>query len=294
MLRHAFLICAVSTGLYAEDLVNAVGPADKAPVDVEADGPWSFDATLGAFFRNVATKNADTSRDSPINGSAETISYLVKFDGKLTWASDPHSVEQTLIARFGREKPEDGPWVENTDEIDYEGAYKYHFTPPHFTYGAWGLETVFTGVEPDREPFDPATAKLSAGYGQKHIWEDEAKRSWEWRIGARAQRTWGRRQGDENRDIETGAEFWTRYEAEPMEKVRWWVQYEAFSEFEDLGHISNLLTGAFTYQLMEYLSLQLTVRGYYESAPDEASSDAIGYDELSLRQESLIGLTYQF
>ena len=282
------LVPALACSLAIPHLQAAEGDAPPPP-DEEPQG-WTRSAQLGGFFTSVATRNADESRDSAIAGSTEAISYLLSIDGRLDWRQDLHSVEQTAVLKFGRLKEEDRPWTENTDQIDYDGAYKYQLKKPSYMYGAWGLDTVFTGAEPDNEPFDPATAKISAGYGQKYTWSDPA-RKWDWRVGARAQRSWGRLLTEDDREIQTGIEFVTRWESKPREDLSYWLQYEAFSEFEDLNHITNLFTASLDYQLMKYLTLKLSLRAYYETEPDDAETD-IGYDDLSLRQETWLGMTY--
>lgn len=283
-------ICLVACGAA---LAAAENP-DHAAEEVEAAGPWTFEGTAGAFVRNVAVRNTHRSRDATIAGSSETASYLLQFDGAVTWRVEPNAVEQTLVARFGREKPGDAPWRETTDEFDYDGTYKRILPDPHYVFAGWGIDSVFTGVLPDEEPADPTRGKVSVGYGQAFTWEEPHERSWEWRVGARAQRNWGRGLGADGREIETGIEFWTRYEDRPLERLGFWAQFEAFSEFEDPGHISNLLTAAFDYQLAEYLSLKLTLRAYYETEPEDADPDAEGFDVISVRQETLLGATYTF
>lgn len=282
-LRIATAIALTTSAFAAE----GDGGGDAA--EAEPQG-WSHEAQIGGFFTSVATQNTDQSRDAAIAGSAESMSYLLNLEGALTWRRDQHSVEQTLLMKFGRQRQEGQEWLENTDEIDYDGAYKYHLNAPHFMYGAWGADTVFTGTDPARKFADPFTAKVSAGYGQERHWEKRDQR-WEWRAGARAQRTWGRGLSDDDREVKTGLEFVTRYSSTPLEDLSWWIQYEAFSEFEDPGHISNLLTADFSYKLMAYLTLKLTLRAYYETEPDDAIS-GIGYDEFSWRQDTLLGLTY--
>lgn len=264
-------------------------PAGEVALDEEPQG-WTHTAQIGGFFTSVATHNTDESRDASINGSTESINYLLSFDGGLDWRRDVHSVEQTLILKFGRQKEEDRPWIESTDEINYDGAYKYHLGQPHFVYGAWGADSVFTGPEPDEEFLDPFTAKVSAGYGQEHHWK-EPDRKWEWRVGARAQKRWARGLEEQDREVETGLEFMTRYESNPIPDLTWWIQYEAFSEFEDFGHVTNLLTADFNYQLLKYLTLKLSLRAYYETEPDDTETD-VGYDEFSWRQDTLLGITY--
>jgi hypothetical protein len=45
-------------------------------------------------------------------------------------------------------------------------------------------------------------------------------------------------------------------------------------------------------KLYTYLTVELGLRAYYETEPDDAAAASTGYDELGLRQDTLIGLTY--
>lgn len=283
--RHLVLLLPLAA------LAAAEGAGDNEVLAADESG-WSHRAQIGGFFTSVTTRNTDDSRDASLSGASESISYLLNFDGALDWRRGDHSIEQMLVLKFGRQREQEQPWIESTDLIDYDGAYKYHLEDPHFLYGGWGADSVFTGSEPDKEPLDPFTAKISVGYGQAFSWA-EPERSWEWRVGARAQKRWARNLDQEDREIETGIEFVTRYEAAPIEDLTWWIEYEAFSEFEDLGHITNLLTANFNYKLFKYLTLKLALRAFYETEPENAETE-VGYDELSWRQETLLGITYDF
>ena len=47
-----------------------------------------------------------------------------------------------------------------------------------------------------------------------------------------------------------------------------------------------------TAKLSSLLTAELGLRAYYERAPKEAGADDPGYDQWSLRQDTLLGLTY--
>ena len=47
-------------------------------------------------------------------------------------------------------------------------------------------------------------------------------------------------------------------------------------------------------KILEYLTLKLTLRAYYETEPADADPDAEGDDVISVRQETLLGATYTF
>ena len=55
-----------------------------------------------------------------------------------------------------------------------------------------------------------------------------------------------------------------------------------------------MLLSLYLYKLMAFLSLDLGLRLYYESEPDDAPDGAVGYDEVAVLQETLIGITYTF
>jgi len=297
-MRRCTTPLAAVLALAAIPLGAAEDAAPAAEAEAGGDGDekqlgWSRTLRIGAFLTNVAVDNADDSHDPTISGSNDSISYILSADGNLIWRGDRQNVEQTLKLRFGQQKIEDEDWNENSDQVDYDGVYRRQFEEPHLVYGAWGADSVFTGVEPDEEPFDPLKAKVSAGYGQRY-YDDEPPWQFEWRIGVRAQRAWGRRLGEQGREWEVGPEIYARYERAHSDMIDYWLQYEAFSEFDDLGHVSNLLTAGMTLSLNQLTSVELALRAYYESEPEDAGPGAVGYDELSLRQETVVGLAYEF
>ena len=282
------LVALALSPLMAADEAPPEAPAEEAP-EVSY---WSHEAKLGGYLSNVAVGKAETSRDATIGGAQDTITYIFIFDGKLVYDNEPNEIEQTLKLNFGRQKQEDTGWIENSDLIDYDGVYKRKLDEPHYLYGAWGADSIFTGAPPEEEPLDPVIGKVSAGYGQKHQFTE--KELFEGRIGARAQKRWGRGIGEAARDIETGIELYLRYEDSPTEDLKYYAQFEAFSEFDDLGHIQNLLQAGLSYQLHKYVSLEFGLRAYYETEPDDAAPGATGYDEISFRQETTIGIIYKF
>lgn len=273
----------------AEEVV-AAEPAVADPAPVSA---WTYGGEIGAYLSSLASSNAEESRDSTINGSSESINYEIRFTGFLDWTSGKHAVEQDLELKYGRTKEGDAAWTEKIDLVDYDGAYKVEWGQPHFTYFAWGADSVFTGSEPDEEPLDPFTGKVSVGYGQQHEWVEPHEQKFEWRVGVRAQKTWGRALSDDEREVEVGPEVYARYDAAYNEDLSYFAQYEAFGEFEDMGHWTNLLTAGLGFRLTKLLTLKLDLRLYYETEPEDSTSD-VGYDEISLTQETLLGLTYSF
>jgi hypothetical protein len=183
--------------------------------------------------------------------------------------------------------------------VRYDGVYRREITYPHFAYLGWGAESVFTGPDPHDYAFDPTTGKGSAGYGQRYEDFLPDKNHVEVRLGARAQQKWGASVPPEDEGIKTGLESFARYEhllkrGEGEYDVRFFGQYEGFSEFEDLAHITNLVTAGLVMQLTRYLAVELGLRAYYESMPTGDVGTGLGYDEWSLRHDSLFGLTLAY
>jgi len=269
----------------------ANAPADEDAEEIEA-GDWIREIKLGAFFTNVSSQNAGASKDPSISGSHESTALLLTFDGKLDYIIDLNDrIDQTLLLRYGRLKQDRSDWIENSDLIDYDGSYKHLLAKPHFVYLAWGAETVFTGPEPEEHAFDPILAKVSTGYGQLYTNLLPLTDRLELRVGVRAQRRFGRLLTSQEEETEVGPEAFARYERKQTSALFYFVQYEAFSEFSDLGHVSHLVTAGLDLLLAPYLTLRLAGRGYYESEPEDAVS-GVGYDEFSYRQETLLGLIW--
>lgn len=287
---RAVTVCALACGLGGHLAAEDAPAADENPAGPEG---WSYEAKFGAYLSSVLLNNADDSRDASIGGSSETITWLARFNGRATYVFGPHSVQQDLELSYGRQKTEDEDWVEDTDLIDYDGVFRYGLEAPNFIYNAWGADSVFTGPEPDEEPLDTFTAKVSGGFGQLYTDEDDTPWTFEWRAGVRVSKVWGRGLGDDGREAEGGPEAYLRYEATPKEDLTYYLQYEGFSRFDDLSHITNLGTAGLDYKLSDYISLSLKFRAYYETEPDDADANDTGYDELSLRNETLLGLTYE-
>jgi len=282
----------LSNPLVAEDLAPVVAPA-RAP----AASTWDISGRLGVYIANVSTSNAEASRDTTIGTTAESTSYLFTYEGQDNWRSDKDSVDNLLKARYGRIRTDNQAWQENNDEIRYDGVYRRELFYPHFVYLGWGAESVFTGPDPRNYAFDPTTGKASTGYGQRYEDFLPDKNHFETRVGVRAQQSWGPSVPPEDDDIETGLEAFVRYEhllkrGEGEYDVRFFAQYEGFSEFKDMGHITNLVTAGLTMQLTRYLAVELGLRAYYETKPQSDDGTGMGYNEWSLRQDSLFGLTY--
>ena len=265
---------------------------------------WSHSGRLAALLSDIGTTHADTSRDATIAGTSESISWKLAGSGRLMWKAGSNEVQQDLKLEFGKQKQEPLGWRENADEVRYDGIYRRVLSIPHFVYTGWGAETVFTGPEPERDPFEPGRGWSSVGYGQKYenILLDDNDRL-EGRIGVRGSKRWGKTLTENERELETGPEWFGRYEATigklmiagaESGAIKGYLQYEGWSEFDDMGHVTHLLTSGLFVQFTKYLTLDVGYRGYFESAPEDAAPGAIGYDQWSARREVLIGATYLF
>ena len=153
---------------------------------------------------------------------------------------------------------------------------------------------MFVGPGPAKDAFDPITAHGGAGIGQR--WDNllPEKDKLEWRLGVRAQKTWGRYFDPPQDDVEVGPEAFLRYEREVSKELRYFIQYEGFAPFNDLGHVTNLGTAGLSAQVNAHLTVELNLRAYYESHPKDADPLVTGYDHWGVRQDTMLGLTYLF
>jgi len=272
-------------------VIKPVPAVEPAPLE-EEPAFWRNTGKFGAFGTSVASKDAATSRDPAISGTTtDTIAYRLGLEMGLDYRGGKHSVDQRLLAKYGRKKDEDRAWIEDADEVRYDGVYRYSFRKPHFVYADWGWESVFTGPLPEQRPFDPGLLKGGVGYGQ--LYEDLLPMAdkLEGRVGAGARKRYGHI-SDAEKEAQYGLTAFLRYEREQTVSLRYFAQYEGFSEFNDLGHVTNVITAGLTAKLSSLLTAELGLRAYYERAPETAGGDEVGYDEWSLRQDTLLGLTY--
>lgn len=281
--RRALAILLAATALAAEDAPPAEG--------------WSSTGKGSLQLSNVSTGNADTSRDPTISSSDRTSAWTSTLEARVLWRREPDSVEQNLKLQFGRSRTNDDPVSENADELRYDGIYRRTMHAPHYLYGGWHADSVFTGPEPEKRPLDPITAWLDTGYGQLYENFLPVSNRFDGRLGARLQKRWGASLLEDERSLEFGPELFLRYEQtvfqEDAHLLRWFAQYEGFTEFNDLRHVANLITAGLTAQVAKYLTLDVGLRAYYETVPKEYGNDRpAGFNEWSLRQETLVGLTY--
>ncbi len=310
-MRPTLLIvpCLLSAVVGVDAAEGRSGLSALALFDPANEG-WTYNAKLGLLGTATTVSNQQDSYDTTIAGASSTASVLGTADLRALFRAGNESLEHTLSLRYGQiQDSNSSHFIENEDEIRYDGVYRHLFARPHFTYALLGADTVATGprsddpaVVPDdyRKPFDPFQARVSTGYGQRY-------EQWlpddflEWRLGARYQRRWGSIDPPTGRDTgEFGWEGYIRYEAtpQPLNKgFTFFVQYEIFSEANDMAHTTNLLTGSLAFNFTKYLQLQLAIRGYYETRPKEAKGadtgeDFSGYNQLSYKYDNMLGLTY--
>ncbi len=271
----------------------ALAAAEPAPAPEPAVPPrWASDGKVGAFFSSVINKDAGTSRDPAIAGSTETIAYRVALEAGLDFRDGKLSIDQDLLGKYGRKKDEGQEWIEDIDEVRYDGVARYAVHAPHHVYVSGGWESVFTGPEPEEDPFSPGLLKAGAGYALliENLLPEKDKL--DLRLGAAARKRYGDDLTDYEKETETGLEGFLRYERVQNAALRYFAQYEAFAEFEDLEHVTHVVTAGLTARLATYLTAELGLRAYYESTPEDVPAGAVGYDVWSLRQDTLLGLTY--
>ncbi len=254
---------------------------------------WSTTGRFGLFGTSVGTRGSDTSRDPTIHGTTDSTAVQGRLESELDWRHEANSVDQHLRVVYGAIHQAEVGWAENADEIRYDGVARHMLRVPQFLYLGWGLETVFNGPQPAQRPFDPAMAHASLGYGI--LLEDLLPQTdqLELRVGLRTLRRWGDSLAADQRHLESGPEAFARYARKVTPDLSYRMQYEGFSHFRDLGHTTHLVTAGLDVALARHLTLTVAVRGYYETHPEDDDGRP-GYDELGLRQETLLGITYHW
>jgi hypothetical protein len=273
-----------------------IPPPAPAPVVAEPS-KWTTAGKATAALMSVRSGDSSESRDPVINGAANSTTYLLSLDASLTWTDDPWSVEQLLKVRYGQSQNADEPFQESADEVRYDGVLRRSLGKPHYIYNAWGAESTFTSPDPENYRFNPITAKASAGYGQLYENFQEEASKFDARAGVRAQKSWGSLVPEIDRSIQVGPEFFARYEHTVFKRedrsLNYFAQYEAFAEFNDMAHVTNLVTAGLTAQISRYILVDLALRAYYETTPKEfEDTTPAGYNSWSMVQQSTVGLTY--
>jgi hypothetical protein len=257
-------------------------------------GPWSTRNRIGVFLTSIATRERESSRDSTIQGSADSTNYLASGDLTAEYRSGKWAIDQNLRLRYGHIRQTGQRWAENNDEVHVDGVCRYVFTKPTYGFVGWGWDTVFTSPVPQSGMLTPGTYQSSLGLGR--LYEDFglAGSKFDMRAGIRAQRRYGFQPPSPPPFLEAGSTAYVRYEHAWSKRGSAFVQYEGFSPFVDPGHVTHLATAAVVLQFNPYVTAELRGRAYYENAPRHYPDDARGYQELSTRQEILLGLTYSF
>jgi hypothetical protein len=255
---------------------------------------WTWKLRLGAFLQSIASEGASESRDPTIASSADTTSYTLNGEFRPVWEGGDHRLEQRLDAEYGQVRGDDDRgWIENSDRLAYGLTYDRSIGRPHFLYGSGSALSVFTGDEPDREAFDPFIAKLSTGYGQRHVGLLPIEDSLVGRLGWFVSKRWEHGAAWYQTRLRTGPEVQLRYERKQSEDVSYFAQQDVFGDVRDPRHAALLSQAGVRVQVAKLISVEIRLRAYYESEPDEAEGSPAGYDAWSLRQEALIGLTWE-
>ena len=264
-----------------------------AVAPLRPDG-WSYSGKIGVWFQSTSSSNSDTSLDPEISATNDAISFKAGGEGNALYKRGIHEVEQNLMAAYGRQKQQGADWTTSTDTVLYNGIYRTVWSAPQFTYVGWGAESVFVGPAPEQDAFGEGRAWGSAGYGVKGPHVLVVEDSGEARIGVRTQGRWGPNYTTRQEELQTGPEAFGRYDVKIKVDTKAFVQYEAFGDFSDMAHVTNLITAGLFMQMSRYLTVDLAFRAYYESRPKYAPADAIGYSQWSARSETLIGAVYAF
>jgi hypothetical protein len=289
-MRRLLALLVAGPLAWAVELPRPEGGADLAP---QPPPGWANEGRLGIFTTNIATANANTSRDSGINSGQSSTSFIGTLDSTLWWrAETPDEAEQSLQARYGRSRTGDGDWAETTDSLEYDGVFRHRYQPRRAIYASLVIATAFVGPSPTLSPFDPIRG--AAAVGHSWLWENLLPLSdrLEVRTGVRTQKRWGTGLDERVRRIEVGPEAYIRYQRKQTAELSWWAQAELFSEFDDMAHLQALGTAALQLQLTKIVSIDLRLRAYFEHQPAALpeTESHLGYDELGLRQETLIGV----
>lgn len=289
------LLAGMTTVIAAD---NATPPGPQAPQPPPVPPPpellgWSHDFHSGLFFTSVyVSDDAATAPDPTIRGSADSLAFRVVFDGALAWRDEANAFDQVLHLAYGRVHQEDGGWLENIDEVRYDGVYRRDLIKPTFAYRSWGLESVFTSAE-EGHAFDPIRVYGSWGIGQlyKDWYPGDAC---EWRLGMRLQKSWGSELTAEQERWLLGPEARLRYERTIDDLRSFFVMYEGWSEFSDLRHTTSVITAGIKFRFATHLALELGLRMYYEARPTGVTDDSTGYSRWFTRQDTMLGLDAVF
>lgn len=295
--RPASVLLLAAATLGAGEGDAPPGPAKPQPPPVPAPPDllgWSHLANVGAFLTTAyASDDHANAPDPAIRGASSSIAYRFQLDAALAWRGDTTAVDQRLRAAYGRLRQQGAAWAESMDELRYDGVFRRDIVRPAFVYRAWGAETVFTAPAPDGDAFDPLRVHGSWGVGQ--LFKDLLARSdaLEWRLGVRIQKSWGSLPPPRE-ELLVGPEALLRYERQITKENRLFVMYEGWGDFEDMRHLTHVVTAGLSARIATHVTAELALRAYREERPRDAGADDPGYDRWHVRQDTLVGLTATF
>ena len=119
------------------------------------------------------------------------------------------------------------------------------------------------------------------------------KDSMVWRVGVYARKRWESDVPHYQTDVDSGPEWYVRYERQQTADIGYFAQYDGTTEFGDVTHVTNVGQAGLSVKVAKLLTVEFKIRAYYESLPKEAESGTPGYNEWSMRQEALVGLVWE-
>ena len=227
---------------------------------------------------------------------ARKLAYQLAYVGVAVVSGGARGIDtaahQGALTAKGRSRTGDGDWAETTDSLEYDGVFRHRYQPRRALYGSLVVATAFVGPSPTLSPLDPIRGATAVGHSW--LWENLLPLSdrLEVRTGVRTQKRWGTGLDEHVRRIEVGPEAYLRYQRKQTAELSWWTQAELFTDFDDMAHLQGLGTAALQLQLTRIIAVDLRLRAYYEHHPAALpeTESRVGYDELGLRQETLIGV----
>jgi hypothetical protein len=291
-------LLAIGCGLGAVEGNPPPGPEAPQPPPVPPPREllgWSHQAHPGAFLTTAyASGDNENAPDPAIRGASSSVAYRVQLDAALAWRGDRTAVDQRLHAAYGRVRQEGVDWAENLDELRYDGVFRRDVIRPNFIYRAWGAESVFTSDPPGDGAFDPVRIHSSWGFGQLYRNLQPESDALEWRLGVRIQKAWGDSLTTTQGDLLIGPEAMLRYEQQLSQENRWFAMYEGWGDFDDSGHLTQVITGGLSAHLATHVTAEFALRIYFEGRPREADVAEPGYNRWYARQDTMIGLSATF
>ncbi len=299
---------ASAAALAMAPALSAANHAASAPPDaLKGASPmgsvdWSNSGRIGAFVSDVSTEDSQGSRDSAIANSTGSTAWLLTFDDTFLWRKSGRSSDQNLILRYGRIREAGQQWVHNNDQIHLDGIFRREFAKPNFLCASAAFDSVFRNVV-DHNSFDPVTVAVSAGFGQ--IWRSLLLRGdpmkngagedrLEWHLGVRVQKRWSQLDVPAQDRVQCGPEGFLRYDRPVDTHLRWFVQYQVCTDFDDIHHLQQLVIAGMTAALARHVTAEIGFRAYRERQPRSVPDGLTGYDQWGAREDGLVGLTIAY